>query len=563
MAAKARAMGQARRYAGLTASQGLAAGLTYRADQAVPSLQSSAATEREVEAAFAAVAALRHALAERLRQSGRSDEAGIVAIAALIASDPVLVGAAVTSLRAGSDAATAVQQAAAEHAAAIAALPDPAMAERAGDVRQVAVAVLEHMAGARAARPAGDFILIRRDVAAADLIELAEDGLVGAASVSGGASSHAAIVARGLGVPMITGIDPAVLGEATGRRAILDADAGELAVDLESAPWLTAVQKTGSSRNKFAGANPGTASRPVTADGHEIRVLCNVASAAETRLGLAAGAEGVGLLRTEIPFMQAHDWPREDEHLAQLTPILNLLAGRPAAVRLLDFSGDKVPPFLRTEPSPAAGSAGLAALLAHPAALGRQLRAVLTAGRSAQVAILIPMVSARTEVAAVREALAEAAAEMGAACPPVGIMVELRSTAAAAAEFAQTADFFSIGTNDLTGDVLGLDRLSLSARPGLAAGPRVLALIEHVVSSAAATRIPVSVCGDAAADPVVLPLLIGLGVRTFSVPAAQVAQVADRIAGLAADACGALAAKSVRATTLDEVEELVRHAVGG
>src|SRR5215472_13599792 len=132
MAAKARAMGQARRYAGLTASQGLAAGLTYRADQAVPSLQSSAATEREVEAAFAAVAALRHALAER-----------------------------------------------------------------AGDVRQVAVAVLEHMAGSRAARPAGDFILIRRDVAAADLIELAEDGLVGAASVSGGASSHAAIVARG------------------------------------------------------------------------------------------------------------------------------------------------------------------------------------------------------------------------------------------------------------------------------------------------------------------------------------------------------------------------------
>jgi phosphocarrier protein FPr len=141
-------------------------------------------------------------------------------------------------------------------------------------------------------------------------------------------------------------------------------------------------------------------------------------------------------------------------------------------------------------------------------------------------------------------------------------MVELRSTAAAAGEFARTADFLSIGTNDLTSDVLGLDRLSLSARPGLAADPRVLALIEHIVSSAGAARIPVSVCGDAAADPVVLPLLIGLGVRTVSVPAARVARVADLIAGLAADACGALAAKSVRASTLDEVEELVRHAAG-
>src|SRR5262249_26068288 len=141
--------------------------------------------------------------------------------------------------------------------------------------------------------------------------------------------------------------------------------------------------------------------------------------------------------------------------------------------------------------------------------------------------------------------------------------VGLGRTAVAAETFPSAVHFFSTGTNPPPGDALGLARLSPSARPGLAADPRVLALIEHVVSSAAATRIPVSVCGDAAADPVVLPLLIGLGVRTFSVPAAQVAQVADRIAGLAADACGALAAKSVRATTLDEVEELVRHAVGG
>jgi phosphoenolpyruvate-protein kinase (PTS system EI component) len=559
------ATSRARHYAGLTASQGSAAGVIYQADTAVSAI---AATPDQVEAAFAAVAAERQALAGRLRESGRADEADIVAVAALIAADPVLAGAAVAAVSDGADAAAAVQQAAASQAAVIAAIPDPAMAERAGDVRQVAVAVLEHLAGAKAARPGRDFILVRRDLAAADLIELVDAGLVGAASVTGGASSHAAIVARGLGVPMITAVDPAALTEPTGSLAILSADAGELTVDADPAQWLAVARTTISSDNASPRAGSGPAGRPLTTDGEEVLILCNTASATETRRGLAAGAAGVGLLRSEIPFTSWYAWPTESEHLAQLTPILELLDGRLATVRLLDFSGDKIPPFLQVGwPGPAgsaagAGSAGLAALLAHPTALRRQLRAVLAAGRSARLAILIPMVSAEAEIASVRETLRTAADEMGTDCPSLGIMVELRSTAAAAGKFAHAVDFFSIGTNDLTGEVLGLHRLSLSARPGLAADPRVLALIENVVSSAAAAGIPVSVCGDAAADTVVLPLLIGIGVRTVSVPAAQVARVRDLIAVLDADACAAVAAKSVRAATLDEVEELVSHALG-
>jgi phosphoenolpyruvate-protein kinase (PTS system EI component) len=430
------------------------------------------------------------------------------------------------------------------------------------------VAALEHLAGAKPARSGGDFILVRRDVAAAELIELADAGLVGAVSVLGGASSHAAIVARGLGLPMIMGVDPAALAEPAGSLAILSADSGELTVDADPDQWLAVVQKTLPGDNEILRADSATASRPATADGQEVLILCNTASAAETRRGLSAGAAGVGLLRTEIPFTGWYDWPTESEHLAQLAPILELLDGRLATVRLLDFSGDKIPPFLqagmvgRAGPAGAPGPAGLAALLAHPAALRSQLRAVLAAGRSARLAILIPMVSAKAEIASVRERLRAAADEIGIECPALGIMVELRSTAAAAEKFAPAVDFFSIGTNDLASDVLGLGRLNPSARPGLAADPSVLALIEHVVSSAAAAGIPVSVCGDAAADPVVLPLLIGIGVRTVSVPAAQVARVRDLIADLPADACAALAAKSVRAATLDEVEELVCHALG-
>jgi phosphoenolpyruvate-protein kinase (PTS system EI component) len=298
--------------------------------------------------------------------------------------------------------------------------------------------------------------------------------------------------------------------------------------------------------------------------------LSNVASAAETRLGLAAGAAGVGLLRTEIPFPEALAWPTLAEHQAQLEPICGLLAGRPATVRLLDFSGDKIPPFLRDEagtgsgpsgpsgPSGAAGvGSGLAALLAHRTALPDQLRAILQAGRGTDLAILIPMVSSLDEVRQVRDVLTKTAAALGADLPRLGIMVELQVTAETAATFAPAVDFFSIGTNDLTGQVLGLDRRDPAARPALAADPRVLALIARVADAGRQAGIGVSVCGDSAADPLVLPLLIGLGVGTLSVPAARVQRVRTWLAGLDTSACAALAAAALRASTVDQVRELV------
>jgi phosphocarrier protein FPr len=453
----------------------------------------------------------------------------------------------------------------------------PELAERAGDVRQVAQAVLGKLATAGAPpRPDGDFILVRREVSPADLIELAEDGLVGAVSVAGGGSSHAAIVARGLGLPMVTGVDAAVLTVPAGEPAVLDAVTGELRIGAGAglATGTGAPAGAGAAGGGGLVAGPAAAAGnglrhapdtgpAATKDGRAITVLCNVASAAETRRGLAAGAAGVGLLRTEIPFTGALAWPTLDEHLAHLAPILGLLAGRAATVRLLDFSGDKIPPFLAAgDRGVAAGSGaglagGLAALLAHRTALGDQLRAILATGRDARLAVLIPMVSSLDEVAQVRAALAETAASLGAPAPPLGIMVELAATAAAAEHFAPAVDFFSIGTNDLAGQVLGLDRRDPSARPALAADPRVLGLIAHTARAAREARIGVSVCGDAAADPQVLPLLIGLGVDTLSVPAAWVPRVRSWVADLGAGACADLAARALAAPTVDAVWKLV------
>jgi phosphoenolpyruvate-protein kinase (PTS system EI component) len=509
------------RYRGQPVSEGIGTGEIYlgdapgEADRGQPDPD-----EDDVRAAFAAVARERTALAAQLRERGQDLQAGIVEVGALIAADSALVGPTIDAVQAGADGIAAVRAAAEAQAALLAALPDPDLAQRAGDVRQVAAAVVDHLRGNTAPPPPeGTFILVRREVDPADLIQLADTGLAGAVSVAGGASSHAAIIARGLGLPMLAGADPRVLAAAAGHPAILDAGTGELIVDPGPQTELDLAAAT-----RAAPQAAGRAPQQVTtADGEPVTLLCNVASAAETRLGLSGGAAGVGLLRTEIPFTGASGWPSQADHLARLTPVLSLLAGRPAVVRLLDFSGDKIPPFLADEP-------GLAALLGAPEALRDQLRAILLAGADTQLAVLVPMVKDLDEVAQVRAALAKAAAEAGTDPPELGIMVEVAATAAAAADFAPAVDFFSVGTNDLASEVLGLDRADPQTRPALGADPRVLALIQKVVQAASGAGVKISVCGDAAADPLVLPLLLGLGVRTLSVGAARVPEVATWIA---------------------------------
>jgi phosphoenolpyruvate-protein kinase (PTS system EI component) len=542
------------RYAGQPVSDGIGLGEVYLGDAPSAAGPASPGTEDDVRAAFAAVARDRATLAGQLRARGQDLQAGIVDIAALIAADPALVGPALEAVRAGAAGPDAVWAAGQAQAALLAALPDPDLALRADDVRQVARAVADHLRGITASpAPAGAFILIAREVDPADLIRLAEGGLAGAVSVGGGASSHAAIVARGLGLPMLAGADPRVLAAANGHQAILDTAAGELIVD-PAGPELAAARAATSARRAATATavTAGGAGPEVrTADGEPVTLLCNVASAAETRLGLSGGASGVGLLRTEIGFTGALRWPSEADHLAQLEPILGLLEDRPAVVRLLDFSGDKVPPFLAGRPPFAQG---LTALLREPAVLADQLRAIVLAGRKTRLSVLVPMVRTLEEVARVRAALEQASAEAGLDPPELGIMVEVAATAAAAAAFAPAVDFFSIGTNDLSSEVLGLDRADPGTGPALAADPRVLGLIERVVAAAGAAGKKVSVCGDAAADPLVLPLLIGVGVRTVSVGAARVPQVARWIADADSTVAAARAAQVLRGTTRAQVE---------
>jgi phosphoenolpyruvate-protein kinase (PTS system EI component) len=459
-----------------------------------------------------------------------------------MAGDPALAAELERAVRAGRPAAAALVEAAETMAAAIASLDHAGLAARADDVRSLgrraarAADAAPVAAGEPPPGPAGEavpgsaaaepVVLVADDLGPADVAELGS-GTAAVALAGGSPTAHAAIVARGLGIPMVVGLGPDVLDAAGSTLLAVDGSAGTVTLGASGARLAAARAATASRRAEADRARADSALPSVTRDGHPVRVLVNVATAAELATGLRAGAEGVGLLRTELAFLDAGAWPDEATHRRALGPLLGALAGRIATVRVLDFGGDKTPPFLRDT-----SERGIALLLAAPAALEAQLRAIVAAGAGTELRVLLPLAETAGQVDAVR-----------ALVPPgtrIGAMVETASAVARAPELAGAADFLSIGTNDLTHDVLGTSRFAsgtAAARDGTGGiadtrDPRVLGAIAAVARAAREAGVVLEVCGEAASDPELVPLLVGLGVDELSVGAARVAGVRAAIRGL-------------------------------
>ena len=523
--------------AGLPASPGEALGqarLLVVAAAGGPELPPSArpAALAAARAALIAAGAEFGALAARLRAAGRAADAEIVDTGVLMAADPALDAALEAAvLGAGRPPAAALMDACGLHADAIGALEDPTLAARADDVRSLGrraarrLGVEEAPALAAAAPPAGS-ILVADDLGPADVAEL-DDSVAGIALAAGGPSAHAAVVARGLGLPMVVGLGAELLSVGAGTSLALDGDAGTVAV-APSAARAGAARGAQARRRRLRLADEAAATLPaVTLDGRGVHVLVNAATAAEVEAGLRMGAEGVGLLRTELAFLDAADWPGEPAHRAALAPVLAPLHGRIATVRVLDFGADKTPRFLR-----GTRARGLALLLEHPARLEAQLRAILAAGAASQLRILLPLVDAPEQVEAVRDVLRR----IGGEATPLGAMIETRAAVGAAGRIAAAADFLSIGTNDLTADVLGADRFA--SGDAATHDPRVLAAIAATTAAARAAGRVVEVCGEAASEPLMIPLLVGLAVDELSVGAARVAPTRAAVRALDAAAAG-------------------------
>jgi phosphoenolpyruvate-protein kinase (PTS system EI component) len=510
--------------AGLGASPGLAAGLARVLDVALdadaaplPETERPAEAERAL-AALADAAAEIDALAAELTERGNIAEAEIVATGSLMAADPGLAAAVRAAvLDEGASAPAAIVRATNDYASALAGLDDPNLQLRSDDVRSL---------GRRAARLAAadsngggagvgaDAILVATDLGPADVVELGAS-VRAVALAAGGTTAHAAIVARSLGVPMVVGAGEELLRRIeSGTPLTVDGDAGSVTIAPGSEARRRAQVAAAARLRERELALAARALPAQTLDGHRVRVLANVATTAEVGVALPAGAEGVGLLRTELAFLQAHDWPTEDDHRRSLAPVLAPLAATTATVRLLDFGGDKTPPFLA-----GTGLRGIGLLLTASAALEAQARALAVVGAHTELRVLLPMVEDPAQVEIVRSVFASVTHVE----PAFGAMIETAEAVDRVAEIAAVCDFLSIGTNDLTHSILSTDRFA----PGESAAhhPRVLGAIAAVAEAAHAQELVVEVCGEAASNPIAMPLLLGAGIDELSVGAARVGSV--------------------------------------
>ena len=517
---------------GVSAAPGVAVGVAVVLDRGgagdgvkVPPAQ------RRDEAALARLALRQvagdlEAVAGELRDAGRRDEAEIVETGVLMALDPELAARVeLLVMKGGLRAADALREAADKTALELNQLGDPTLALRADDVRSVG-----RRASARAAGRTNsetDGILVAGTLGPADVAELAGHAR-GIALAGGGVTSHAAIVARSLGVPMVIGLGDGLLDVADGDELVIDGDRGFVVLSPSAERAGDARDHAEKTRAAREVAIARRAEPAITRDGRRVRVLANASTVAELEEAMRQGAEGVGLLRTELLFLEASGWPTLQQQVTMLRPVLARLAGQTATVRLFDFGGDKTPPFLR-----GIRTRGIEVLLDSLDMLRVHLAAVIEAGAGADLRVLVPMVTTADQVRVVRQAVGAAAL--------VGAMIETPDAASGASAIAEMSDFLSIGTNDLTQLVMGLNREQSRMAPVL--DRRVLTLVGQAMRAARAAGIPVDVCGEAASDARALPIMVGFGADELSVAPARVGQVRQWVRELDHAACAREAEK--------------------
>jgi phosphocarrier protein FPr/phosphocarrier protein len=543
---------------GVTAVPGTAIGPAFRPIDPVADIPENGSGV-EVERAALAVAKDRVHAELSADAAGEGDRAGIAAAHLALLDDPELASAADAAIAAGKSAGFAWRQAIGFYVDQLRGAGDARFAERIDDFndlgRRVVLAI--HGAPEQAPPPPGA-ILIADELYPSQLMALGEAKLAGIATARGGTTSHVAIIAAGMGLPMLVSLGDALARVAPGSELVIEDGELRIAPDATAVAEVRARIETLRARRQAALAR---ADEPaVTTDGTRIEVFVNLGSAADARAAVAEGAEGCGLLRTEFLFLDRATPPDEDEQLAAYQAIADALGERSLIVRTLDIGADKPAPYLTiaAEENPALGLRGIRLQLVRRDLLDSQLRALLRVRAQAPLRLMLPMVADRAELVAAREALARHAGDLGVAAPELGIMVETPAAALTAAALAVEADFFSIGSNDLSQYALARDRTN----PAVAAGldglhPAVLRLIDETVRGGAAHGRWTGVCGGLAADPEAVSLLIGMGVTELSVPGAAVAETKALVRTLDLAKCRAVAAQALTAPDAGAVRALV------
>ena len=540
-----------------------------QADVSPHHVENTDAELQRLQTASALCAGELSALIESLRQNAVADQAEILDFQLLLLEDENYMGR-IAGIVQGEQ--VNCEYAVARHSRLyreeLSALDNPYLNERAADISDIEQRLLRALSRrGKAALPSDPVIAVAQDLTPSQVVELGHGKLEGIILEKGGLSSHCVILARSMGIPCIIGAAGILAQVEQGQPVLLDAEAGEIVPSPDEEAVRRYRQYQEAKQRERQSLEQFRCGKTATADGRTMKVYANITSHLEVPGILEQGGEGVGLLRTEMLYMEQDAPPDEETQFSFYSAIVKGLAGRPLIIRTLDVGGDKSIPYLGIPPeeNPFLGYRAIRYCLDHPEIFKPQLAAILRAAALGPVRLMLPMVAAAGEVAQAKEIVAAVRRELEdrgtAAGPvPVGIMVETPAAAVMADQLAGLVDFFSIGTNDLTQYLFAADRNNPRvASLNSYSQPALLRMVERICRCAHEKGIEVGICGQAGEVEQLIPLWVGMGVDELSVSIPSIPRVRRRISRCDTAACRELAGRALACISEAEVRKEVEQ----
>lgn len=494
---------------------------------------------RALDATQSQLETLQKQVEERL-----SDVASLIFTAHLLMlKDPSLIGSMIERIEQGTNPPTAILDVAHHYAETFLRSHNTYVREKAQDIEDLAIRLVENLVrNGKEIPTCRECIVISRDLYPSDMLKLASEHVRGIVLASGGVTSHLSILARSLQIPMVILDQPDILRITPKTRVLLDAEMGHVYLN-PSKEVLERFARREESRTRWEEQKKWLRPQTLTRDGTPITLLANINLLTDLKIAHEARCEGVGLYRTEFPFLIRSDFPSEEEQYYIYRKLIEGMKGKPVTLRTLDIGGDKILSYYQNahEPNPFLGMRSIRFSLQNPGVFKQQLRAMLRAGAETDtpLRIMFPMISSLDEYLEAQQLVRECEAELKTeriahqANPKIGVMIEVPSVLPIIDELAEVADFFSIGTNDLIQYLLAVDRTNEKvAGYYLPHHPSVLRSLHRIVGSAQAHQKEVSICGDMAHEERHLPFLLGIGVRILSLDAVYLPKVQRCIADI-------------------------------
>ncbi len=448
-------------------------------------------------------------------------------------------------------------------------IASPYLREKKQDVKDIGKRLLENLTGVNPEAHYAGHIIVAQELFPSDILKLSMENVKGIVLLSGGASSHLAILARSFSIPLVIADAPELLTLPPGTKILLDAEIGNIYIN----PTEDVI-KTFARRNKEREAlgrlRQAVLPETRTEDGIRVRLLANINLLSDVRAALEFKAEGVGLYRTEFPFIIRSDFPTEEEQFFVYQRLVEAMDGREVIFRTLDIGGDKVLSYYNfgKEENPFLGMRSIRFSLKHKDIFEQQIRAILRSGAKADIKIMFPMISSLDEFLEAKDVVAKCINDLKKANiahhpnPPIGMMVELPSVLEIIDELAEAADFFSIGTNDFIQYMLAVDRTNEKvADLYLPHHPAVLRALNRVVKAAQKFKKDVSICGDMAHEERYLPYFLGIGIRSFSVNSLYIPKIQSAIAQIKIKEAEIQAKKILESVKLSDTSIFLRESV--